>query len=130
MTTDKNTKLVSFIMDDKDDWSTLSVIAKILGEFNIPWEKKVFSKENNIRTIQNHATKAAVRGIKIIITSSDSSTDLSKIIEAKTDLSVLETPTRTTDEMSTQYVSDIVLQTIAILAQANKRLKIKIFLKK
>ena len=90
---DKTSKpLVGIIMGSKSDWETMQGAAKILDEFQVPYEAKVGSAHRSPALVTEFVTTAESRGIEVIIAAAGLAAHLPGVVAAQTLLPVLGVP--------------------------------------
>src|SRR5262249_39732212 len=67
MTKNKSKALVGIIMGSQSDWSTLQHAENTLREFGVSAEVKIVSAHRTPKRLFDYATRAAGRGLKVII---------------------------------------------------------------
>jgi len=84
--------LVALIMGSQSDWPCVSVAAKILDEFGIPYEKKILSAHRTPDRTFAYVRSAESRGLKVIIAAAGGAAHLAGVTAALTTLPVLGVP--------------------------------------
>ncbi len=84
--------LVSVVMGSYSDWTTMQETCKILGKFEVPYEKQIVSAHRSPDVMFEYAKKAVQRNIKIIIAGAGGSAHLPGMIASLTTLPVLGVP--------------------------------------
>lgn len=92
MNTPSENPLVGLIMGSVSDWETLQHAAEILGQFGIPFEKRVVSAHRTPDLLFEYAGAAAERGLRCIIAGAGGAAHLPGMVAAKTHLPVLGVP--------------------------------------
>jgi len=87
---------VSIIMGSTSDWTVMEQSAKILNEFEIPFEVNALSAHRTPKQVEEFATKAKSRGIKVIIAGAGGAAHLPGVIAAFTTIPVIGVPCRST----------------------------------
>jgi 5-(carboxyamino)imidazole ribonucleotide mutase len=87
-----NSPLVGLIMGSVSDWETMQHAAAILGQFDIPYEKRVVSAHRTPDLLFEYAGGAADRGLRCIIAGAGGAAHLPGMVAAKTHLPVLGVP--------------------------------------
>ncbi|MEZ4705545.1 MAG: 5-(carboxyamino)imidazole ribonucleotide mutase [Bdellovibrionota bacterium] len=87
----KNPK-VSIAMGSKSDWPTMQHTAKILHDFNVPFEAQIVSAHRTPDWMSEYAKGAQQRGIEVIIAGAGGAAHLPGMIAAQTLLPVLGVP--------------------------------------
>jgi 5-(carboxyamino)imidazole ribonucleotide mutase len=84
--------LVGIIMGSTSDWETMENAANVLDSFGVAYEKQVVSAHRTPRRLFEYATKAAGRGLKIIIAGAGGAAHLPGMTASLTPLPVLGVP--------------------------------------
>jgi 5-(carboxyamino)imidazole ribonucleotide mutase len=84
--------LVGVIMGSRSDWETLRHAAQTLESLGVPHEVRIISAHRTPDALFDYATKAAVRGIEVIIAGAGGAAHLPGMTAAKTVLPVLGVP--------------------------------------
>src|SRR5580692_6897071 len=87
-----STPRVGVIMGSTSDWETMRHTAETLGALGIPFEKRVVSAHRTPRLMFDYATKAAARGIRVIIAGAGGAAHLPGMTASLTELPVLGVP--------------------------------------
>ena len=87
--------LVGIIMGSDSDLEVMSDAAKILDEFNIPYELTVVSAHRTPKRLYNYSLNARKRGLKVIIAGAGGSAHLPGMVASMTPLPVIGVPIRT-----------------------------------
>ena len=87
-----NSPLVGLIMGSVSDWETMQHAAAILGQFAIPYEKRVVSAHRTPDLLFDYAGGAADRGLRCVIAGAGGAAHLPGMVAAKTHLPVLGVP--------------------------------------
>jgi len=87
---------ISIIMGSTSDWTVMEQSAKILNEFEIPFEVNALSAHRTPKQVEEFATKAKSRGIKVIIAGAGGAAHLPGVIAAFTTIPVIGVPCRST----------------------------------
>ena len=88
----KEAALVSVVMGSRSDWETMSLVSKTLNDFKVSHECEVVSAHRTPKHMSEFATKAASRGIEVIIAGAGGAAHLPGMIAAHTYLPVLGVP--------------------------------------
>ncbi|BDQ02070.1 MAG: N5-carboxyaminoimidazole ribonucleotide mutase [Ignavibacterium sp.] len=88
----KSKPLVGIIMGSDSDLPVMSEAAKILDEFNIPYEIKIVSAHRTPDLMFSYAKSAAKRGLKVIIAGAGGSAHLPGMTASNTILPVIGVP--------------------------------------
>ncbi len=86
--------LVSIIMGSTSDWPIMENAAKLLDEFEIPFEVNALSAHRTPKMVEEFATNAHKRGVKVIIAGAGGAAHLPGVIAAFTPLPVIGVPCR------------------------------------
>ncbi|MBA2117361.1 5-(carboxyamino)imidazole ribonucleotide mutase [Bremerella alba] len=89
-----NQPLVGVIMGSKSDWETMRNACEILESFEVPYEKRVVSAHRTPAWMNEYATTAQGRGIKIIIAGAGGAAHLPGMVASQTTLPVLGVPVK------------------------------------
>jgi len=84
--------LVGLIMGSTSDWPFLLPAAELLDEFQIPWERGIFSAHRLPDEMSLYARTAKARGLKVIIASAGGAAHLPGMVASKTPLPVIGVP--------------------------------------
>jgi 5-(carboxyamino)imidazole ribonucleotide mutase len=84
--------LVSLIMGSTSDYPVMEVAAKILDEFEIPFEINALSAHRTPEEVEDFAKNACTRGIKVIIAAAGMAAHLPGVIASMTNLPVIGVP--------------------------------------
>lgn len=85
---------VSIIMGSTSDWEIMEGAVKLLNELKIPFEVFALSAHRTPEMVEEFATKAQERGIKVIIAGASGAAHLPGVIAAYTLLPVIGVPLR------------------------------------
>jgi 5-(carboxyamino)imidazole ribonucleotide mutase len=88
--------LVGIIMGSDTDLPVMSEAAKILDQFEIPYEMEVMSAHRSPARTHEYATTAVSRGLKAIIVGAGGAAHLAGVVAALTTLPVIAVPMATT----------------------------------
>ncbi len=83
---------VAIIMGSQSDWATMKAAADILDELRVPYETNIVSAHRTPQRLYDYATKAAARGLKIIIAGAGGAAHLPGMTASLTSLPVLGVP--------------------------------------
>lgn len=86
--------VVGIIMGSQSDWTTLKAAADMLDELKVPYESKIVSAHRTPQRLYDYATKAAGRGLKIIIAGAGGAAHLPGMTASLTKLPVLGVPVK------------------------------------
>ena len=88
--------LVSIIMGSTSDLPVMKKAAELLNQFGIPFEVNALSAHRTPREVEQFATQAAERGIKVIIAAAGMAAHLAGVIASMTTLPVIAVPINST----------------------------------
>lgn len=86
------TPQVSIIMGSTSDLPVLEKAAKLLDEFEIPFEMNALSAHRTPHQVEEFATNAASRGVKVIIAAAGMAAALPGVIASMTTVPVIGVP--------------------------------------
>lgn len=86
--------LVSIIMGSTSDWPVMEQAAKLLNEFSIPFEVNALSAHRTPKLVEDFASNARDKGIRVIIAGAGGAAHLPGVIAAFTPLPVIGVPCR------------------------------------
>ncbi len=93
MKTTRNKKpLVGIIMGSDSDWPTMKAAADACTEFGIPHEARVISAHRTPRDLEQYASTAHARGLRVIIAGAGGAAHLPGVAAAFTTLPVIGVP--------------------------------------
>lgn len=84
--------MVGIIMGSQSDWETMQHAAEILKQFQVSYECRVVSAHRTPVWMQEYASQAEGRGLKIIIAGAGGAAHLPGMVAANTVLPVLGVP--------------------------------------
>jgi phosphoribosylamine--glycine ligase len=88
----KPTPLVGMVMGSDSDLPVMEGAAKVLREFNIPYELMVSSAHRSPQKTAEFARKAGERGFKVLIAGAGAAAHLAGVLAAETTLPVIGVP--------------------------------------
>ncbi len=91
------TPLVGIIMGSKSDMPTMEACTKELEELGVPYELVIASAHRNPTKVQEWATTAADRGLKVVIAAAGKAAHLGGVVAAYTPLPIVGVPMKTSD---------------------------------
>ena len=91
--------LVGIIMGSQSDLNLMSAAADVLDEFGIANEVTVISAHRAPKLTFDYASKAALRGLKVIIAGAGGAAHLPGVIAAVTTLPVIGVPVRSSNSI-------------------------------
>ena len=90
--------IVSIIMGSTSDMPVLEKAAKLLDEFEIPFEINALSAHRTPQEVTDFANNASKRGLKVIISAAGMAAHLPGVIAAQTTVPVIGVPIKSTLE--------------------------------
>ena len=90
--TTPTTPLVGLIMGSQSDWETLAAAAETLETLGVSYETKVVSAHRTPELLVEYATKAASRGLEVIIAGAGGAAHLPGMAAAMTHIPVIGVP--------------------------------------
>lgn len=84
--------LVGVIMGSTSDWETMRHAAETLDALGVPYEKRVVSAHRTPRLMFSYASRAAARGLRVIIAGAGGAAHLPGMTASLTSLPVLGVP--------------------------------------
>jgi 5-(carboxyamino)imidazole ribonucleotide mutase len=84
--------IVSIIMGSTSDLPVMEKAAKLLDEFEIPFEINALSAHRTPKEVEEFATNAQARGIKVIIAAAGMAAHLPGVIASMTSIPVIGVP--------------------------------------
>ena len=90
--------IVSIIMGSTSDMPVLEKAAKLLDEFEIPFEINALSAPRTPQEVTDFANNASKRGLKVIIAAAGMAAHLPGVIAAQTTVPVIGVPIKSTLE--------------------------------
>lgn len=84
--------LVGILMGSDSDWPIMQAAAKMLKEFDIPYEARVISAHRAPDVLFDYVTGASERGMRVLIGGAGGAAHLPGVMAAKTTLPVLGVP--------------------------------------
>ena len=87
--------LVGIIMGSDSDWPKIKGAAAALAEFNVPHEVRVMSAHRTPDIVQEYASKATARGLRVILAAAGGAAHLAGVVAAHTVLPVIAIPVAT-----------------------------------
>jgi len=79
-------------MGSDSDWPTMKAAADVLAEFDIASEAKVISAHRTPRDLEQYATSARARGLRVFICGAGGAAHLPGVTAASTTLPVIRVP--------------------------------------
>lgn len=87
-----STPLVGIVMGSTSDWPVMEHAAKVLEQFEVPYEKKVISAHRTPDMMYEYAKQAAQRNLRCVIAGAGGAAHLPGMIASLTTLPVLGVP--------------------------------------
>ncbi|OHC62262.1 MAG: 5-(carboxyamino)imidazole ribonucleotide mutase [Rhodocyclales bacterium GWA2_65_19] len=84
--------IVGILMGSDSDWPVMQAAARILKEFDVPWEARVLSAHRTPDLAFDYAAAARDRGLRCIIAGAGGAAHLAGILAAKTIIPILGVP--------------------------------------
>ena len=91
----KDAPLIGILMGSQSDWDTMKNTTETLEALGIPYEAKILSAHRNPEQVNEYATTARERGLKVIIAGAGMAAALPGVVAALTPLPVLGVPMET-----------------------------------
>jgi len=88
---------VGIVMGSDSDWPKIKPVVAALDEFGVGWEAHVMSAHRTPAVVADYATKAAGRGLQVIIAAAGGAAHLAGVVAAHTTLPVIGLPVPTPD---------------------------------
>ncbi|MDR3108799.1 MAG: 5-(carboxyamino)imidazole ribonucleotide mutase [Planctomycetaceae bacterium] len=86
---------VAIVMGSDSDWVKIKSAASALQEFGIPFEVRVMSAHRTPELVEDFATGASQRGVKIIICAAGGAAHLAGVVASHTTLPIIGIPVQT-----------------------------------
>ena len=83
---------VGIIMGSQSDWATMRAAAEILDSLEVTYETKIVSAHRTPDRLWDYGSKAAERGLKVIIAGAGGAAHLPGMVASKTRLPVVGVP--------------------------------------
>ncbi len=87
--------LVGILMGSDSDWAKIKAAAAALAEFHVPYEVHVMSAHRTPDLVQQYASTAAARGLRVIVAAAGGAAHLAGVVAAHTVLPVIGIPVPT-----------------------------------
>jgi 5-(carboxyamino)imidazole ribonucleotide mutase len=87
--------LVGVLMGSDSDWPKIKAAAAALDEFGVLYEVHVMSAHRTPEIVRQYATKAAARGLKVLIAAAGGAAHLAGVVASHTTLPVIGLPVPT-----------------------------------
>ncbi|PMP89883.1 MAG: 5-(carboxyamino)imidazole ribonucleotide mutase, partial [Hydrogenobaculum sp.] len=101
-------RMIGIIMGSSSDWEYMEEAAKVLEEFEVPYEKKVVSAHRTPDLMYEYAKTAKERGIEVIIAGAGGAAHLPGMVASITTLPVIGVPIPTKHLMGVDSLYSIV----------------------
>lgn len=88
---------VGILMGSDSDWPKIQAVGAALDEFGVVWEAHVMSAHRTPQRVQQYATEAADRGLRVMICAAGGAAHLAGVVAAHTTLPVIGIPVPTAD---------------------------------
>lgn len=89
------TPRVGILMGSDSDWPKIQAAAKVLDEFEIPYEVQVASAHRTPDVVRRYAESAEERGLRVMIAAAGGAAHLAGVVAAHTVLPVIGIPVPT-----------------------------------
>jgi 5-(carboxyamino)imidazole ribonucleotide mutase len=86
--------VVGIIMGSQSDWATMRAAAKLLDQFEVPYETRIVSAHRTPDRLYEYAQSARDRGLKVIVAGAGGAAHLPGMAAAMTPLPVLGVPVK------------------------------------
>ena len=90
---------VGIIMGSQSDWPVMEAAAKILEEFQIPFEVQIVSAHRTPDLLMEYASNAHNRGIQVIIAGAGGAAHLPGMVASKSPLPVIGVPVKSSNSI-------------------------------
>lgn len=87
--------VVGIVMGSDSDWPKIKGVAESLADFGVPFEASVMSAHRTPDVVQQYASTALERGLKVIIAAAGGAAHLAGVVAAHTTLPVIGIPVPT-----------------------------------
>lgn len=84
--------LVGVVMGSDSDWPVMEAAGAALTEFDVPWEVGVYSAHRTPQRMLDYASRAAERGLRVIVAGAGGAAHLPGMVAASTVLPVIGVP--------------------------------------
>ena len=91
-TTKGKNPVVGILMGSDSDWPTMKAAAEVCAEFGIPSEARVISAHRTPKDLEEYASKAVKRGLRVLIAGAGGAAHLPGVTAAFTPLPVIGVP--------------------------------------
>lgn len=118
---------VGIIMGSQSDWPVMEAAAKILEDFQIPFEVKIVSAHRTPDLLMEYASQAHGRGIQVIIAGAGGAAHLPGMVASKSPLPVIGVPVKSSNSIDgwdsvlsiLQMPTGVPVATVALNGAAN-----------
>jgi 5-(carboxyamino)imidazole ribonucleotide mutase len=118
---------VGIIMGSQSDWPVMEAAAKILEDFEIPFEVKIVSAHRTPNLLMDYASNAHSRGIQVIIAGAGGAAHLPGMVASKSPLPVIGVPVKSSNSIDgwdsilsiLQMPTGVPVATVALNGAAN-----------
>lgn len=118
---------VGIIMGSQSDWPVMEAAAKILEEFEIPFEVQIVSAHRTPDLLMEYSSKAHTRGIQVIIAGAGGAAHLPGMVASKSPLPVIGVPVKSSNSIDgwdsilsiLQMPTGVPVATVALNGAAN-----------
>jgi 5-(carboxyamino)imidazole ribonucleotide mutase len=118
---------VGIIMGSQSDWPVMEAAAKILEDFQIPFEVKIVSAHRTPNLLMEYASNAHTRGIQVIIAGAGGAAHLPGMVASKSPLPVIGVPVKSSNSIDgwdsvlsiLQMPTGVPVATVALNGAAN-----------
>ena len=93
--TNTSQPLVGILMGSDSDWPKIRSVKTALDEFDVPFEVRVMSAHRTPSVVQQYASSARDRGLRVIIAAAGGAAHLAGVVAAHTTLPVIGLPVPT-----------------------------------
>jgi 5-(carboxyamino)imidazole ribonucleotide mutase len=90
---------VGIIMGSQSDWPVMEAAAKILEDFEIPFEVQIVSAHRTPNLLMEYASNAHSRGIQVIIAGAGGAAHLPGMVASKSPLPVIGVPVKSSNSI-------------------------------
>lgn len=118
---------VGIIMGSQSDWPVMEAAAKILEDFQIPFEVQIVSAHRTPNLLMEYASNAHTRGIQVIIAGAGGAAHLPGMVASKSPLPVIGVPVKSSNSIDgwdsvlsiLQMPTGVPVATVALNGAAN-----------
>lgn len=118
---------VGIIMGSQSDWPVMEAAAKILEDFEIPFEVNIVSAHRTPEFMMEYAANAHQRGIQVIIAGAGGAAHLPGMVASKSPLPVIGVPVKSSNSIDgwdsvlsiLQMPTGVPVATVALNGAAN-----------